>query len=97
MHKANSFEIISFYKFINLSNPKQLKYKFLNFLEVRKFKGTIIIANEGLNGTISCKIGNGERFISFLEKTISQKFEIKLHYHISHPFLRLKIKLKMRS
>ena len=37
MHKANSFEIISFYKFINLSNPKQLKYKLLNFLEVKKF------------------------------------------------------------
>ena len=94
MHKANSFEIISFYKFINLSNPEQLKYKFLNFLEVEKFKGTIIIANEGLNGTISCKIGNGEKFISFLEKTTSHKFEIKLHYHISHPFLRLKVKIK---
>ena len=94
MHEANNFEIISFYKFINVSSPEQLKYKFLNFLEERKFKGTIIIANEGLNGTISCQIGNGERFISFLEKTISQKVETKLHYHISHPFLRLKIKIK---
>ena len=94
MHKANSFEIISFYKFINLSNPKQLKYKLVNFLEVEKFKGTIIIANEGLNGTISCKIGNGEKFISFLEKITNHKFEIKLHYHISHPFLRLKVKIK---
>ena len=93
MHEANNFEIISFYKFINVSSPEQLKYKFLNFLEERKFKGTIIIANEGLNGTISCQIGNGERFISFLEKTISQKVETKLHYHISHPFLRLKIKI----
>ena len=94
MHKANSFEIISFYKFINLSNPKQLKNKLLNFLEGRKFRGTIIIASEGLNGTISCKIGNGEKFISFLEKTTKQKFVIKLHYHISHPFLRLKVKIK---
>ena len=94
MHKANSFEIISFYKFINLRSPKQLKYKFLNFLEERKFRGTIIIANEGLNATVSCKVGNGQNFISFLEKTINHKFEIKFHYHVSHPFLRLKVKIK---
>ena len=55
MHKSKSFEIISFYEFINLRDLKQLKLIFSKFLKSNNFKG-IIIANEGINGTISCEM-----------------------------------------
>ena len=49
MYKSKSFEIISFYEFINLRDLKQLKLIFSKFLKSNNFKGTVIIANEGIN------------------------------------------------
>ena len=68
MHKNNKFEIISFYEFINLSNVEQLKFIFFKFLKQKNFRGTIIIANEGLNGTVSCSNGKADEFSSFLKE-----------------------------
>ena len=94
MHKDNKFEIISFYEFINLSNVEQLKFIFFKFLKQKNFRGTIIIANEGLNGTVSCNNGKADEFSSFLEGVFKKKIKFKKQYHSSHPFLRLKIKVK---
>ena len=94
MHKINSFEIISFYEFINLKNPEQLKFNFFKFLRKRNFRGTIILAKEGLNGTISCTKGKAKDFLGFLEEIIKKKIQVKIHTYSSHPFLRLKIKIK---
>ena len=94
MHKKNEFEIISFYEFINLNNLEQLKFIFFKFLKKKNFKGTIIIANEGINGTISCDLGKVSELSGFIEKVIKKKIKFKVHYHSSHPFLRLKIKIK---
>ena len=49
------FDVFGFYKFIKISylkkNQKILQDQLLN----KKIRGTIIISNEGLNGTISGK------------------------------------------
>ena len=47
------FEVLGFYKFINIRSLKKNKILLQNFLFRKKIRGTIIIANEGLNGTIS--------------------------------------------
>ena len=94
MHKNNAVEIISFYEFINIEYPEQLKFIFFKFLKHRKFKGTIIIANEGINGTVSCDKARTKEFIGFLEGVLKKKTKIKIQHHYSHPFLRLKIKIK---
>lgn len=94
MHKSKSFEIISFYEFINLRDLKQLKLIFSKFLKSNNFKGTVIIANEGINGTISCENGKVKEFLKFVNKIIEKQINVKIVNHSSHPFLRLKIKIK---
>ena len=47
------FEVLVFYKFINIRSLKKNKVLLQTFLIRKKIRGTIIIANEGLNGTIS--------------------------------------------
>ena len=47
------FEVLGFYKFINIRSLKKNKILLQDFLFRKKIRGTIIIANEGLNGTIS--------------------------------------------
>ena len=55
MHYKTKFNIISFYEFINLTEIEQLKSELIHFLKKRNSKGTILLAKEGLNGTISIK------------------------------------------
>ena len=55
MHIKEKFKIISFYEFINLNKLDQLKLEILSFLKQKSFKGTILLANEGVNGMLSCK------------------------------------------
>ena len=83
MHKSKKFEIISFYEFINLRSLEQLKFNFYEFLKQRNFRGTIIIAKEGVNGTISCKFGKSQEFQVFLEKILKKKTNLKIVSKVS--------------
>ena len=49
------FEILGFYKFSKITSLKKNKDFIQQFLIKNKIRGTIIIAKEGLNGTISGK------------------------------------------
>ena len=45
--------VIAFYSFFNVSNPRLLKERLnLHFL-LKQIKGSIIVSEEGLNGTIA--------------------------------------------
>ena len=49
------FEVFGFYKFTKINSLKKNKVLLQNFLIKKKIRGTIIIANEGVNATISGK------------------------------------------
>ena len=49
------YEIFGFYKFKQIKNIKLLKKNLEDFIEKEDLRGTIIISNEGVNGTISFK------------------------------------------
>ena len=47
------FSIFTFYQFKKLSNLENIKHQLRDICSFNKIKGTILIANEGINGTIS--------------------------------------------
>ena len=94
MHKKPEFKVISFYEFINLNKIEQLKSELLHFLEKRKAKGTILIAKEGLNGSISIRKIYSLEFRKLINKILKKKIFFKTHDYYKHVFLRLKIKIK---
>ena len=52
------FKVFGFYKFIKVKSLKKNKVFLQKFLISNHIRGTIIIAKEGLNGTISGNIKN---------------------------------------
>ena len=50
------FNVLGFYKFKKLTNLKKSKIILQNFFNNQNVNGTIIISQEGINGTISGKI-----------------------------------------
>ena len=94
MHKKTEFQVISFYEFINLNRIEQLKSELINFLKKTKAKGTILLAKEGLNGTVSIKKIYSLKFKNFINKILNKKVFFKTHNYYDHVFLRLKVKIK---
>jgi len=94
MHNKKDYKVISFYEFINLNKIEQLKFKLHDFLKKRSAKGTILLANEGLNGTISIRENHALEFEDFINKILKKKLFFKTQNHFEHVFLRLKVKIK---
>jgi len=67
------FEVFGFYKFVKVKSLKKNKVLLQDFLIKKNIRGTIIIANEGLNGTISGKTNNIKTAINKLKKIFSFK------------------------
>ena len=84
------------YKFSKIQDPLELHNKIRIKLKDLSVYGTILVANEGLNGTISAS--NNEKLISALNfiKSIKGFDDLDIKYSTSekNPFVRLKVKLK---
>jgi len=90
------FIVFGFYKFKKLKFLKKNKITLQNIFIKNNITGTLIISNEGLNGTLSGKSEN----ISFINKKIKSLFKISsfdsenLSKSNFQPFHKSKIKIK---
>ena len=91
----DKYIISTFYKFLVLENYKELKIKFDKSLSKTNIKGTILLANEGVNGTIAGSESDLKKFFLFIDK-FSQFKDITPKFSSSNknPFLRMKVRLK---
>jgi len=90
------FEVFGFYKFVKVPSSKKNKDFMQKFLIKNNIRGTIIIAKEGLNGTISGQVKDIEKTIKKLKSLFSFKnFDNSNHSKSKfQPFHKPKIKIK---
>ena len=91
----DKYIISTFYKFLVLENYQELKIKFDKSLSKTNIKGTILLANEGINGTIAGSESDLKKFFLYMDK-FSQFKDINPKFSSSNknPFLRMKVRLK---
>ena len=90
------FKVFGFYKFVQVKSLKKNKVFLQKFLISNHIRGTIIIAKEGLNGTISGKIKDINKTIKklkslFLFKQFDSSNKSKSKFQ---PFHKPKVKIK---
>ena len=90
------FEVLGFYKFVKITSLKKNKNFIQKFLIKNKIRGTIIIAKEGLNGTISGKNKDIEKTIKKIKSIFSFKnFDSSNNSKSKfQPFHKPKVKIK---
>ena len=90
------FDVFGFYKIKRIKSLKKKKSLLDNYLIKKNIKGTIIIANEGLNGTISGKFLNLKNIINKIKKIFEiSKFDSENNSKCKfQPFHRRKVKIK---
>ena len=90
------FDVFGFYKFIKISYLKKNQKILQNQLLNKNIRGTIIISNEGLNGTISGKNKDIKLIKDYLHKLFKfEKFDsINNSKSSFQPFHKPKVKIK---
>jgi UPF0176 protein len=87
--------VVTFYKFIGLPDYQDKQLPLLEFCQSQDVKGTILLAKEGINATIS---GSREAIAAVIEflKADPRLADLvpKESQARSHPFKRMKVKLK---
>ena len=87
--------VAAFYAFADLSNVKELQRIFTHFLKKEDIKGTVLLAHEGINGTVSGTKAAIDQFKNFLKShNLHEPQNFKTSTSTVDPFPRLKVKLK---
>ena len=90
------FKVAALYKFSQIDNPLEVQIYLKKILKNLSIYGTILVGNEGINGTIASKDKkNLNKALMYLKNLRGFKdLDIKFSNSKKKPFIRLKIKLK---
>lgn len=90
-----TYTIAAFYRFVSLADPAALREEFCAAFGLEELCGTMLIASEGVNGTLAGSAEVIERLLAMLvEKVGLDRSEVKFSFAEERPFGRLKFKVK---
>ncbi len=87
--------VIALYHFVTLDNHVEMRMPLLEFLQENEIKGTLLLASEGVNGTVAGSQAAVDALIAWFDA--DKRFDglsYKLSYDDEMPFLRTRVKLK---
>ena len=91
----NSIVVLALYKFVRLEDYQDLREPLLEFCRQHSIKGTLLLAREGINGTVSGDRQNMEALLSHLQADDRlANLDYKESFYEEQPFYRMKVKLK---
>jgi len=87
--------IAALYKFVSLPDYEKIRDPLLNFCDKNEIKGTLLLALEGINGTVSGTRESIDALLVFLKQDPRfAHIEHKESFEQAQPFYRMKVKLK---
>ena len=90
-----TYTIAALYRFVTLPDPAALREELCAAFTEEELCGTLLIATEGVNGTLAGSAEVIERLLAMLvEKVGLDRGEVKFSYAEERPFGRLKFKVK---
>ncbi len=94
-NEDNNLYVYSFYRFVKVENKNLVKYVLDDYFKNLSMRGTILIADEGINASISGRANNLLEAIKLIKKKLRiRKLNIKINKINFLPFNRMKVRLK---
>lgn len=90
----SEFQIITFYEFKPMQDLNKTKKLLISAMEENFVSGTIILAEEGFNSTVSGKPENIRQFVTAAEAILDAKLNYKSSFHDKTPFRRALVKIR---
>ena len=90
-----SYQINALYKFVPLPHYQDMQQPLLALCKAHAVKGTVLLAEEGINGTIAGPPASMCLVLEYLRSFPAlQQLETKESYSETNPFLRMRVRLK---
>ena len=87
--------VATFYHFFDFPNYAVLRQPLLDEMNRLRIKGSLIIAAEGINGTLSGDRSAIDQYLGYLKQNVTRvEFEHKESFYDRQPFQRAKVRLK---
>ncbi len=87
--------VCALYKFVTLEKFQDLRQPILKVMEYNNIRGTLLLASEGINGTVAGNRKGIDRLMAWFEKDGRLgNIVTKESFEASNPFYRTKVKLK---
>ncbi len=98
-HTTEKLKVAALYKFASLPDYQDLREPLLDFCSAHQITGTLLLAEEGINGTVAGSPQNIDALAAYLYggNIFSGRFrgiDIKYSEAENPPFMRLKVRLK---
>ncbi|ENN93954.1 rhodanese-related sulfurtransferase [Bartonella bovis] len=90
-----NFKVAALYCFADLKHYHQLQKPLLDLCQANSIKGTLLLAKEGINGTVAGSCTAIEALVHFITaQPALKKPELKYSWASKMPFHRMKVRLK---
>jgi UPF0176 protein len=91
----NNYIVCALYKFVTLNDFEEMREPLCQFMQQRQIRGTILLACEGVNGTVSGSPNAIDELLAYLNADDRlNPISCKESLHEEQPFYRTKVKLK---
>jgi UPF0176 protein len=93
LKEQKPYRILLFYKYVDIEDPQYFAKRHLKFCKELGVKGRIIVATEGINGTISGTIEQTDKYMRFMhENPLFHDMWFKIDQAGKHAFDRISVK-----
>jgi UPF0176 protein len=88
--------VVSFYRFVDIAATEQLRDDLQALCERERLLGTILVAAEGVNGTLAGEAGSIERVLQWLAQSLSLGVPVESRWTEAGtaPFRRMRVRVK---
>lgn len=89
-------KVVSFYKFVDVPDPAELRDRLQSLCDERRLLGTVLLANEGFNGTLAGDADAVQAVFDFLiiEFSLAAAIDARWTDSDDAPFRRMRVKVK---
>lgn len=95
MEDVHPIKVAALYRFVSFDAPEKLQPMILEQCTASGIKGTILLAHEGINGTVAGKPDSIDQLIAFLRAIPGcEDLDVKYSHANEMPFYRMKVRLK---
>lgn len=89
------YQVLLYYKFVAIADPQAVRDEHYAKCQSLNLKGRILIATEGINGTLSGLKGDTEAYMEWMSQhELFAGTEFKIDAHDHHAFLKLHVRVK---
>jgi UPF0176 protein len=89
------YRVLLYYKYVTIENPEEVSKDHLDFCNEIGLKGRIIIAAEGINGTVSGTVEQTEAYMRYMdEHPLFSGITFKIDEASEHAFKKMRVRFR---